>query len=196
MIAETSDIPTVLDDENRHAGKVYAEALLEAIAETDESFETVAEQLPELCKILQTTEGAMDLLTSPAITRKKRIALVRRIFDSQLTPSLEALMSILARNNRIGSLPALCEAFQKVRIQRAGKVEVRVRSARPLAPDQRESMAEALRESLGRPVVLRERVEADLLGGIVVQIGETVYDASLSRQIDRLCESLSRGRTS
>src|SRR5262249_14877400 len=74
--------------------------------------------------------------------------------------------------------------------ERTGKVRVRVRSAVPLAEDHRQRLERELRETLRREPVLEATVEPDLLGGIVVQVGDFLYDASVRSRLDAIRDQL------
>ena len=69
-------------------------------------------------------------------------------------------------------------------------MQVRVRSAVPLADDQRERLTGELRETFGKEPVLHASVEPDLLGGLVVQVDDWVYDGSIRTRLDILRKQL------
>ncbi len=69
---------------------------------------------------------------------------------------------------------------------RTGLVHVQVRSAVPLADDQRDKLRAELKAKFGRDPVLEARVDPDLLGGLTVQVGDVLYDASIRTRLERI----------
>ena len=69
-------------------------------------------------------------------------------------------------------------------------MSVQVRSAVPLSDEQRARLADDLRQAFGREPVLDLKVDPDVLGGVVVRVGDHVYDASVRTRIDRIANYL------
>ena len=71
-----------------------------------------------------------------------------------------------------------------------GRIEVRLTTAVPVDQATRDLIISKLRASLGREIDLQTSVDPELIGGLVIRIGDTVYDGSLANQLQRLSDDL------
>ena len=83
---------------------------------------------------------------------------------------------------------AIARAARKQLNAARGRVEVHVETAYPLSNAVRERIMGRLRELLHRDVVLSAKVNNDLIGGLVVRVGDTVYDASVAASLKRMAQ--------
>jgi len=180
---------TVLDDETARAADRYARALLEALPD-DARAEAAADELEAVVALLGRLDGAEDLLACSLIGKQER--LVQRVFGGRVSEPVEAFLHALARRGRLGLLRAATGRFRGSLHRRQGKVEATVVTAVELDAPVRQRVAAALSETLAAPVVLKTEVEESLLGGLLVRVGERVYDASIGGELRRLKDSLSR----
>ena len=97
---------------------------------------------------------------------------------------------VLDDHDRLDALRSIDAAVRDLYEERTGKVRVEVRSALPLTEDQREKLRQELRASLGREPVLDVRVDPELLGGLTVQVGDTLYDASIRTRLEQIRNQL------
>jgi F-type H+-transporting ATPase subunit delta len=92
-------------------------------------------------------------------------------------------LQVVRRKGRLGLLRAIARAYREAWMRLRKKVEVDVVTAVPLAEELRRTIAAAASRRSGREAVLRERVAPDLLGGLVVKIGDEKFDASVAREL-------------
>ncbi len=180
--------PTVLDATHQQLGKVYAEALLGA-AEKAGNVETVREELKSLIDdVLQRLPNFDAVLQSPRVAHEEKVRLLDSAFRGRMSQELLNFLKVVSRHGRLQLLRSMQRAFEKLYNERAGRVEVQVRTAEPLTVDLHAKIADRLRQSLGRDPVLHVEVDPELIGGVVIRIGDTVYDGSVARQLVRLRE--------
>jgi len=182
---------TVMDPTSISIAGVYADALLGQLPSNPEADE-VAEELDALVDLLDSIKGFEALLTAALITSADRCEMVRRIFHGRASEVVEAVLLVMADAGRLGLLRTLRRVFRSKLNARQGKLEVTVISAVTLTDQQREHVRAALAESLKAEPVLACRVEPDLLGGMVVQVGDHVYDASIRAELKRVQGRLRR----
>ena len=182
-------VESVMAPASVSAATVYVDALLGQLP-SDIEAEEVAAELDALVELLDEIDGFESLLTAALISNDDRCELVRRIFHGRCSDVVEALLLVMADAGRLGLLRTLRRVFRSKLNARQGKMEVTVISAAALTDDQRQHVRKMLTESLGAECVLSCRVDADLLGGLVVQVGDHVYDASVRAELRGLQSKL------
>jgi F-type H+-transporting ATPase subunit delta len=179
---------TVLDSTQQHLGSVYAEALLGA-AEKAGKAETVLQELRSLVEDVLAKLPTFDaVLKSPRIAHEEKVRILDKAFQGKMSAELLNFLKVVSRHGRLESLRAINRAAQKLYHERMGRVEVRVRTAEPLPEELYKQIGDKLRQALGREPVLQMEIDPDLIGGVVIRIGDTVYDGSIARQLVRLRE--------
>lgn len=180
----------------RRMARVYAESLL--LAASSENAER--QVFDELASIFEALDAHHDeriavMLTSKAIPKLQKAELIRAAFGGKVHPLLLNFLLVLNDRGRMEMLRVMLQEFQAMLDERAGQVRVRVRSAVPLDDSQQERLRAQLRGVLnGREPVLRLETDPSLLGGLVVQVGDRVFDASVRSRIDTIrTQLLARG---
>ncbi len=176
-------LATVMDPQAVTLGAVYAEALLESLPD-DVPAEEYQRELQDLSRLLSETPGAWTCLTNPACSASQRGERVRRIFAGRVSEPVERLLGVLANNRRLPVLPAIAEQFRTLLDRRNHRQAVTVRSAVPMSESQRDDLRRRLSEALRCDVRLNEAVDPGVVGGLVVQVGDTVYDASVAGGVE------------
>jgi F-type H+-transporting ATPase subunit delta len=166
-------------------GDIYAEALLEA-AQGQGALDEVAEQFDSLIAYMDTDPQFAAFLAAPTVDDDAREATLKRLFGERMTPILLNALLVLNRRSRSDILRAVHEQFCHRLLAARNQVAVSVRSATALSDAFRQQLAALFGERLGKQVRLREHVEPDLLGGMIVQIGDRRLDASIARQVEAL----------
>jgi F-type H+-transporting ATPase subunit delta len=183
--AESVRHATVFDDDTRHLARVYAEALLEGAgrdggAAVVEELEALVQQVLDAAPVLE------HLLGSAAVGRERKEGLLRHAFQGRVSDCLFRFLLVLNHHQRLGILRQITETARDVFERRSGRLEVEVQSAVPLVEDQQDRLRQQLRHSLQREPVLRLQVDPDLLGGLLVRVGDRVYDATLRGRLQNL----------
>lgn len=189
MISRAAFADSVMDPTRSALADVYAKALLQAAGEGDAA-KAVGGELRRLAEIVRSVEGADDLLADNSLSDRQREALARRLFSGRVGETIEAVLVVMARRGRLGLLFDVAARMDSVANEEAGRREATVVSAVELDEDQRRQIERVLSEMLGIQVVLRTRVDPDVLGGLVLRIGDDVYDASLASDLGRLRTAL------
>lgn len=167
----------------------YAAALLDH-AERAGAVEEIERQILEAAALWKASPELRRAALHPGIPLAQRRAMVRRAFGERFHPLVADFLELLLRRRRIGLLPDAAEAFDRLADRSRGVVKVRVRTFRPLAAHHRDALTQVLSRRLARKVELREEVDPALLGGIAVQIGDNVTDATVAGRLKRLWELL------
>lgn len=175
--------------------RVYVEALL-GVAARDGQAEELGDELDGVVRdVVGGHPEVAAFFNSPAITRRERGPVLEAALGGNASPLLRNFLGVLNNNNRLDLLPAVAAAYREALDQRAGRVRVWVRSAAPLDDAERDELARTLAASLGKEPILLVRVEPELLGGLVVQVGDRVYDSSVRSRLEALRTHLLAGGT-
>lgn len=177
------------DDKAMAVARVYARALL-GLADEAGHDQEVREELESLAALYDADSGFRDFLTNPAVDQGDRRRGLESMFRSRLLPVTVDALQVLNRKGRSALLPALVEAYREAHDRLRRKVEVRITSARALTDEQRRRLAEAVEIHTGRTPSFVERVDAGLVGGMVVQIGDEKTDGSVVTRLRNLSGAL------
>lgn len=164
----------------------YAAALFE-LADDARATGPVADELHTLQAMIDGSDDFRRLIRSPAIGRadqqRAMAALLAAAGFSDLT---SRFVGVVVAKRRLFVLPDMIRAFRDRLARRRGETTAEVVSAKPLTKAQAVALLEALRASAGTDVALEQRVDPDLLGGLVVKIGSKMIDSSLRTKLNRL----------
>ncbi len=190
-MSDSSQHSTVLDSDDQQLGSLYAKAILGA---GGSQVDGIVEELNAIvAECLNKHPGLERVLASPRVSQAEKEALVDKIFGGRIHGTLLNFLKVLCRRGRIGSLRAIQVSANEMRDEQLGRVRATVTSAFALTDAQREQVRSQLGRSLGKQVVLVERVDASLLGGIVIRVGDQVYDGSVQGKISSVRSAVSSG---
>ncbi len=167
----------------------YAQALYQE-GEAAGKAEVIDEGMVSLHESLDASRELDQFFRSPIIAREKKEAVIGKLFDGKVDPLIVRLMRLLVEKGREDILPAVVRAYADLRDERLGQVEASVKTAMPMEYDETETLRKALEQRTGKSVRLRIEVEPALIGGVVVRIGDRVFDGSVRHQLTTLREQL------
>jgi len=181
---------TVLDDEGRHVARIYGEALYKS-AEQQGRVDELQGELDALVKEVFARSPEVELiLSSAAISRERKQAVLDHVFGGRASDVFLHTLQVLNNHDRLDLLRHVVTAYRTIHDQKAGRIIAEVRSAVSLTDEQRHRLLETVREVSAREPVLHETIDPSLLGGLVVQVGDWVYDASVRTKLDTLRNQL------
>lgn len=196
MTDQTPSIPAeppLAGDEGKGVAllaRTYAQALLNA-AEKADAAQAVHEELDSLLGDLFARQPRLEaILTTPTIKRAAKGPLIRKALGQQASPMVMDFLLVLNKHDRLALIRPVVQAYRDLSDSRAKRVRVLVRSAVALSGEQQETLKATLRASTQREPVLDLRVDPELLGGMVVQIGDSVYDGTVRTRIETLRNQL------
>lgn len=191
-------LPTVPDTfvsdifRETEVGARYAKAVFE-LAEAEGVLEAVRTDLVTLKSLLVESADLRRLLASHAFSSDDKLkgltAVTQKAGFNALT---QKALGLVGRNGRLGQVPALITAFQRLYDAKKGIVAAQVTSAVALDEAQLAALKSELAKSLGRDPVIDAIVDPAILGGLKVRVGSRLFDASLKTQLDSLKFALKR----
>jgi len=179
-------------DITQAASTVYAESLLSLVEEQGQA-EAVADELLQLKALWGQDQQFVDLMSSSAIDEDDRRESIRRIFgNGRVSKLVFNLLMVLNDKHRAYLLPAVCDAYARKLNELRGRKEAYITSAFPLDEPQRARLQAEIRRLTGLEPILVERVDPNVLGGLMVQVGDHLFDASAGRRLRDYRDELRR----
>lgn len=179
-------IPSVMEDPSAQSvAKVYAVAYLDSAGGS--GGEAAVEELVSFVDDVLTPQTQFDqLLRGSALGRDDKNLLIDRVVGTRATPLFANFLRVLAKHGRLDLLQGIRRQSEIEQERRAGKKRVGVSSATELSAESLASIKSSLTASLGLEPILETRIDPSLIGGVVIRVGDTVYDGSLKTQVKQL----------
>jgi F-type H+-transporting ATPase subunit delta len=168
----------------QRVARVYAEALYDE-AQKNNALASVLEELQSLTREVMGTDTVLrSFFSGGVVGRDRREAALSKALKGQVSDVVLNFILVLNKHERLELLQPVIAVYTALLEDRTGKVRVSVQTAAPLPEDQRSRLVSQLRELTKREPLLEEKVDPDLLGGLVVQVGDWRYDASVRHQLE------------
>lgn len=168
----------------------YAAALFE-LAEEHKNLDEVAADVAIIRSLLAESADLRRLVASPVLGRDAQGQALLAVLDkagvSELTRNFAG---VVARNRRLFVIDSMCVGYLQLLASARGEITAEIMSAQPLTETQLASLEQELRSAMGSKVTLDTRVDASLLGGMIVKVGSRMIDSSLRTKLQRLELSL------
>jgi F-type H+-transporting ATPase subunit delta len=170
----------------------YARALFDVLLkEAPANIEKVQADLQEFAALLTQNAALAGVLGNPAIPASKKRAVAQALLHHAALPSPAAkLILLLAEKDRLMLLPDVAKAYRERLMDHLKIVRGEVTTAMPLADDKLRAIEQGLAKATGRKVVLEARVDPSIIGGVVTRLGSTVYDGSVTTQLQKMKQAL------
>ena len=133
-----------------------------------------------------------QLLASPSISTEQQVSTLCDLCAESLDDKGVNLMSVLGRNKRLSLLPQISQQFQDLQAEQLQVVEVELSSAFAVTDQQRDTLAEKLRQTLKRDINIKTTIDQDLIGGVHIRAGDLVIDGSVRGKLAKLAEVLNQ----
>lgn len=174
----------------RRIARVYAEALL-SVADQRGQAEDIGRELRALVTDVYAKSPEIEAtLASPAVRRSAKAPVLERAFKSNVSELLFNFLMVLNGKDRLTLVRHVAAAYRDILDQRAKRVRVTVRSAVPLTAAQTEQLKAAIGQATGLEPVVQAKVDESLLGGMIVQVGDQVFDSSVRYRIEAIRNQL------
>jgi F-type H+-transporting ATPase subunit delta len=165
------------------AAKRYAKAVFE-LAQQESQVDEWGRRLAAVHRLMSDPEVAA-VLTNPTIATDQRMALVSDA-PHLLDPEATNLAKLLIESNRVRDVAAIEEEFERLADEAAGRVRATVTTAVELTPKDRDRVEDELSKRLGKEIRMHVVVDPRILGGLKLQYGDRLVDASVSTRLQQL----------
>ena len=170
----------------------YAQALNEQAAQVG-VLEQVDADIDLIHGALADSRELRAFFGSPIISREKKGSVVKALFEEQIQKVTMTFMALLVDKRREGIFPTVVSSYRELRDEQLGMTAVSVRTAYELSNEDCSALETELRALTGKQVRLETEVDAYIMGGSVIRVGDKVYDGSITNQLATLRERLQRG---
>ena len=175
--------------------RVYAQSLFELAKDAggNETILEVADELEQVVELARSNASFASFLDSPVVDAQRRAASLRGIFDGRITDLTMRFLLVLNTNQRLGHLESVHAALSDLVHEAMGKVEVDVWTASPMDDAMNAAVTKGLEEALGKTPVVHAWVDASMLGGLKIRVGDKLVDGSIAAKLQQLEQTIRSG---
>jgi F-type H+-transporting ATPase subunit delta len=176
---------------NRTAALRYARALLDVAVKEQADLEQIQDELSQFADLFTQHPTLAGVLLNPAVpVPRKRAAVTELTRRATVSPILSKLLVLLAERDRLVLLPDLLASYRDRLLDHRHVVRAEITTAAALTTEQSQAIQNSLAALTGRTVRLATRIDPAIIGGVVARIGSTIYDGSVTRQLERIKKAL------
>ena len=166
----------------------YAKAVFDAAKEQD-AVDSWGQALA-LAGLIAANKAVKNILANPGLSERRKAELFFDTAEEQLPEALRNFLLILSENKRLALLPEISILFAFYRAELERTVKIKVSTAYEMTSDEQQQLAQALSSKLERKVALETVVDRSLIGGVVVNSGDLVIDASVRGKLAKMAKAL------
>ena len=163
----------------------YAQAVYELAQEQNR----LAETEKELVTVAETIHGHSELNTliyHPRVPAAAKKETIEKVFKAELSGFVQNFLLLLIDKRRERALPAIIKEYQKLANKARNILQAEVTTALPMSEHQEQVLSNKLSKLTGKSVVFKTNIDKDILGGVIIKIGDKRIDGSVARQIKTL----------
>ena len=176
--------------ENVTIARPYAEAVFK-LAKEHNTFAQWANMLA-LLETVVTDPHVIAYISNPNFSAQQIDSLLLGICGEKLDGMGRNFVQVLTRNDRLALLPEIRELFEALKAEQEGVLEVKINSAFPLSNEQEDELVRCLKRRYQRKIVTQINVEPELIGGVIIAVGDHVLDATVRGKLEAMRTALTR----
>ena len=185
-MSEIQKNDSAFDDESMHVGPIYAKALLAAVGSTG-NVDSVMEQFHSLIHDVFDKQPVLEMaLANPKLASDEKIRVLDKVFAGKMDATLLTFLKVVSRRGRLNAIRGIYRAAASLRDEAVGRVRVLVTTAQKLDEAALKSLKEKLQNLFKKDVAITCKVDATILGGLIVRVGDMVFDGSVDGQLNLL----------
>ncbi len=146
----------------------------------------------EMASAVASDSAMKDIISSPKFTRADVERVFLDVVGKDFDEEGQNLIRLLIENDRLTILPEIAAQFEKLKAEQSGMLEAAISSAFPLSAEQIAEMVGSLEKRFARKVTAQVSVDPELIGGVKINAGDVVIDASVRGQLNNMTFALKR----
>lgn len=183
-VSKATGYDTVLDVDAERLAKVYAKAFLAAATGKARGggmseAEAVTELKAVVAEVLDPFPRFGDAIQSAFLSHDERAALIDKVLKGKVDDVVLNTLKVMSAHDRLGLLRSVARQAEEIYDADSGRAHISVTSAHGLTPELVSQLENALRAKFGIEPVLKQVVDPDMIAGVKIRVGDTVYDGSL-----------------
>jgi F-type H+-transporting ATPase subunit delta len=167
----------------------YASALFE-VASDSKQIDLIEEELVQVGKVINDNPAFYQFLHHPQISKETKKEEFRLVFEGKLSETSLNFIDLLLDNNRLDALELIPEYFIEQANEARGLVDAIVTSVHKLSDEEKRGLEESFKKLLNKKIRVQNEVDSSIMGGVVVQIGDRLYDGSVQGKLNRFQQNL------
>jgi len=171
----------------------YARALFDT-ANRAGSVEQVEEDLKGVYDVMQAAPRLERVLRAPTISSQRKRELLTQTFQSRVSPLTLRFLILLVDRRREDILKDVYGEYRRLADAYRNMLPVEVTAAVPLTDEERDTLVSGLSRRTGKRVTVRISIHPEIMGGLILRLGDTVIDGSVRTRLSQLREQLTTGR--
>ena len=175
---------TVMDVTEEQIARVYAQAFLGAASKSPKTAELVDEVESLVFDVLEKFPQLDAALRSEFIADEAKRGVIDRVLGGRASVEVVNFLKVLSAHGRLSLLRPIARILKKLYAKQRGLTDVEVRVAREIDDSLRKEIQSQLHKMLGSEPVVRSIVDPSLIAGMIVKVGDRVYDSSLATQLN------------
>ncbi len=168
-------------------GKIYADAFFQ-LCQEEGNLEEAYNDLNQCGKIFDENPDLLKIMTSPTISVSEKIDILSKLFSD--CGVVFNLLCLLTEKNRAGYVSAVAKAFGNMYNEYNNIAEMTVTTCIPLTDELREKMIKSLSAKFKKTVKLNEKIDKDIIGGVIVEYGSIQMDNSIRTKLNSVKKEL------
>ena len=186
---------TVLDDASPGVTRNYSDALINAAAKVGD-VDGILDELDAIqIEVLERFPVFKALLNSSTRNESDKDQILVRTLDGRVSPVNLNFLRVLNRHGRLEHIGPIARAARESWNRRQNRIPVRVKSAVSLETHEIDALKERLTALISGTPILHVEIDPSLIGGLIVQVGDDVYDVSVRNRLEQLRNKLIEGKT-
>jgi F-type H+-transporting ATPase subunit delta len=178
---------------NNTIAKRYAKALVQ-LGSADGLVDRFREELAGINATFTASADLRSAFANPAFTAEQKKEIMQELVTrSACSELIGNFLLLLVAKNRVAFLSQIVHTYETLADEQSGVIRPVIKTAFALGDDQVASIQAALEKKSGKKVVPQVTVDSSLLGGVVIQIGDTAFDSSVKTQLKRIQDILQKG---
>ena len=169
--------------------KRYAKAMFELALEQGR-LDEIAADLTKVRDSIAENAPWREWLANPQVSAQDKQSAVHQLYGEKVSSEVLHLLLILLKNRRALLIHQVVNSYMEMLDEHKGVVHAQVSSAFPLTEAEEEHLAASLKEMTGKTVVLHKEIDPELIGGVLVRIGDRLYDGSVRGYLQRMEKQL------
>lgn len=169
--------------------KVYADALFE-LAQEENALDGIYEEICEISNIFSMNEDFVKLFAVPTIPNTDKKNIISSCFEGKVCATVFNFLNVLCDKNRMKYFSSIAEEFKRLYNDANNILEVTAVTTQKLSDALRQKLVEKLEKNSGKKIILVEKIDKDIMGGIVLKYNNTQIDASVKSRLDNMRQQI------